>query len=231
VRIVILAAGVGSRLGSPLPKPLTRLADGRTILERQVDGIASAFDVNRVMIVVGFKKDLIMEDCPGVAFVYNQDFGETNTSKSLLRALELTLDEAVLWMNGDVVFEPELMVSLRRLIDAEQSFVCVNTESVGAEEVKYRADAGGRIVVLSKEVEGAAGEAVGINFVAAADKDRLVKRLRECEPSDYFERGMERAIECDGVEFVALDVGSATCIEIDFPEDLARANVAIRKAD
>jgi L-glutamine-phosphate cytidylyltransferase len=230
VRIVILAAGVGSRLGSPLPKPLTRLADGRTILERQIAGIASSFDVNRVMIVVGFKKDLIMEECPEVGFVYNQDFGETNTSKSLLRALELTLDEAVLWMNGDVVFEPELMASLHEMIAAEQSFVCVNTERVGAEEVKYRADAAGRIVALSKEVEEAVGEAVGINFVAAADKNRLIARLRECEPTDYFERGMERVIECDGVEFVALDVGSSTCIEIDFPEDLARANQAIRGA-
>src|SRR4051812_20598769 len=36
MQIVILAAGMGTRLGRPLPKPLTVLDNGQTIIGRQV---------------------------------------------------------------------------------------------------------------------------------------------------------------------------------------------------
>ena len=55
VQAVILAAGMGTRLGRPWPKPLTPLSDGRTIMKQQMDNLAIAFDDTfRVMIVVGF---------------------------------------------------------------------------------------------------------------------------------------------------------------------------------
>ena len=41
LQIVILAAGMGSRLGRALPKPLTELSDGRSIMRQQHDNIRS----------------------------------------------------------------------------------------------------------------------------------------------------------------------------------------------
>ena len=46
-QIVILAAGMGSRLGRSLPKPLTELNDGRTIMQQQFDNIHHAFGNER----------------------------------------------------------------------------------------------------------------------------------------------------------------------------------------
>ncbi len=64
-QIVILAAGMGSRLGRSLPKPLTELSDGRTIMQQQFDNIHQAFgnDVT-VTIVVGYKLEHIIEAFP-----------------------------------------------------------------------------------------------------------------------------------------------------------------------
>ena len=60
--IVILAAGMGSRLGRSLPKPLTELSDGRTIMQQQFDNIHAAFGPSaRVTIVVGYKLEHIVE--------------------------------------------------------------------------------------------------------------------------------------------------------------------------
>jgi choline kinase len=228
VRIVILAAGVGSRLGNPYPKPLTQLCDGRSIMQRQLDELGRRFDLAKVSIVVGFKKEMVMEACPDASFVYNPYFGETNTSKSLLRALLFTGDDPVLWINGDVVFDDEFVDVLAGPIRTGRSFVAVNTAEVGEEEVKYDLDPSGCIRALSKHVVEPAGEAVGVNFVSAVDKPALVARLRECDPDDYFERGVELAIEKDGRRFVAVDVSRTFCIEIDSPDDLARANEVIR---
>jgi choline kinase len=41
--IVLLAAGAGSRLGCPHPKPVTLLADGETILSRALRQLTSRF--------------------------------------------------------------------------------------------------------------------------------------------------------------------------------------------
>lgn len=231
MRIVILAAGVGSRLGNPYPKSLTMLDDGRSILQRQLDHLAEQFDPTLVSIVVGFKKDMIMEAFPNVTFVYNQDFGETNTCKSLLKGLRLSGAGGTLWMNADVVFDTELLRPLLPLIARDQSFVAVNTAAVGDEEVKYRLDPSGYISELSKTVVDGAGEAVGINYVSAQDKPYLIARLEDCAPDDYFERGIEIAIEKDGRRFTAIDVSASLCIEVDFLDDLERANQAVGLAD
>jgi choline kinase len=41
-----------------------------------------------INLVVGFKKDLIMESFPNLTYVYNQYFDQTNTAKSLLKAIK-----------------------------------------------------------------------------------------------------------------------------------------------
>jgi choline kinase len=150
-QVVILAAGMGTRLARPLPKPLTELRDGRSIMKQQMDNLAIAFDDTfRVMIVVGFKLEAIIERFPEATFVYNEFYDQTNTSKSLLKALRASGDGGVLWLNGDVVFDPQVLVRVTPYLDANQSFVVVNTAKVSDEEVKYTLDSAGFIDQLSK---------------------------------------------------------------------------------
>jgi choline kinase len=77
-------------------------------------------------------------------------------------------------------------------------------------------------------VTDALGEAVGINLISADDKPRLVARLEECDDQDYFERGLELAIERDGVKVSPVDISDLFAVEVDFAEDLARAIEARR---
>jgi len=223
--VVILAAGLGTRLARPHPKALTQLAGGKTILRHQLDHAMDAFGPDvRVSVVVGFKMDVIMEVASNdVSFVYNELFDQTNTSKSLLRALRLAPPGGVLWLNGDVVFADGLLESLRPAIEADVTFVAVNQAVVGAEEVKYTLRADGFIAELSKTVDGGLGEAVGINYVASADRATLIKHLAACADGDYFERGIETAIMREGLRVKAIDISAFGCVEVDFAADLERA--------
>jgi choline kinase len=224
-QVIILAAGMGTRLARPLPKPLTELRDGRSIMKQQMDNLAQAFGDNfRAMIVVGFKLEAIIERFPEATFVYNELYDQTNTSKSLLKALRASNDGGALWLNGDVVFDPEVLNRVLPLIEADQSFVVVNTAKVSDEEVKYTLSADGYIAQLSKQVKNGLGEAVGINFVSSGDKQALIKRLAGVDDQDYFERGIEVGIESDGLRFQAVDISDLYAVEVDFAEDLERAN-------
>lgn len=223
MKIIILAAGIGSRLGNPFPKPLTPLKNGKTIMQMQIENLSTYFDIDNITVVVGFKKDLIMERFPELTYVYNPYFDTTNTSKSLLQALKKHKDTSVLWLNGDVVFDENLLKILHPHIKNDQSFVAVNTSKVGEEEVKYTLNHG-VINKLSKTVENGLGEAVGINFIAAKDIKDFINRLNACDANDYFERGLELCIEKDALQLKAVDISEYNCMEIDFVEDLENAN-------
>jgi choline kinase len=227
-QIVILAAGMGSRLGRSLPKPLTELADGRTIMKQQFDNIHHAFgDTARVTIVVGYKLEHIIDAFPEASFVYNEQYDQTNTSKSLLRALRASAPGGVLWMNGDIVFDPKALERAAKMVEQDKSFVAVNRDSVAEEEVKYTTDAEGYIRELSKTVKNGLGEAIGINYVSRNDKAVLVRQLGRVNDQDYFERGIELAIEQDKVRFEPVNISDLYAVEIDFAEDLARANLFV----
>ncbi|WP_374946325.1 NTP transferase domain-containing protein [Agreia sp.] len=227
-QVVILAAGMGSRLGRTLPKPLTELADGRTIMGQQFDNIHHAFGNNaKVTIVVGYKLEHIIEAFPQASFVYNEQYDQTNTSKSLMRALQASSAGGVLWMNGDVVFDPTVLDRAAAMIARDQSFVTVNTSKVSDEEVKYTTSAEGYIKELSKTVKHGLGEAVGINYISAADKATLLRQLKAVGDQDYFERGIELAIEQNRLLIEPVDISDLYAVEVDFAEDLERANLFV----
>ena len=225
IQAVILAAGMGTRLGRPFPKPLTPLSDGRTIMEQQIDNLRQVFGADvRITTVVGFKLDLILEAFPDVTYIYNEAYDQTNTNRSLLKALRLSTEGGVLWMNGDVVFDPQVLEKIGDMMEADTSFICVDTAAVGDEEVKYTVDDDGYVDELSKQVVNARGEAIGINFVSASDKPTLIDRLSECSDADYFERGIELAISHDSMRVMPVEIGEFFAVEVDFEEDLTRAN-------
>jgi len=225
IQVVILAAGMGTRLGKPWPKPLTQLSDGRSIMQQQMENVRTVFgDKARVTVVVGFKLEMIMEAHPTASFVYNEIYDQTNTSKSLLRALRASQESGVLWLNGDVVFDHKVLERVADRIAADKSFVCVNTSATADEEVKYTVDGNGNIKELSKTVKSALGEAVGINFISSHEKADVITQLDACGEQDYFERGLELAIEKHGLKMEPIDISDLFAVEVDFQDDLDRAN-------
>ena len=229
IQVVILAAGMGTRLAKPWPKPLTALSDGRSIMQQQMDNISKVFgDKARVTVVVGFKLEMIMEAHPTASFVYNEVYDQTNTSKSLLRALRASQESGVLWLNGDVVFDYKVLARVAERITAYKSFVCVNTSTTADEEVKYTVDEDGYIKELSKSVKSALGEAVGINFISSHQKADVIVELEACGDQDYFERGLELAIEKHGLRMEPVDITDLFAVEVDFQDDLDRANQGLK---
>ena len=216
MKAVILAAGAGSRLGKPQPKCLNQVG-GQTILGRQLR-ILHGLGIKEIIVVVGFKKNLIMEHYPEPLYKYNPFFFQTNTSKSLLMALE-NLDDDVIWVNGDVVLDAQV---IQDVASSEFNAAAVDQKRCGPEEVKYTADIHGNLTEISKQVTVPLGEAVGVNKIMQHDLSLFRACLRECKNEDYFEKGMELALRKD-VVFKTIDISRYRCIEVDFEQDLYQA--------
>ena len=221
MKAIILAAGIGSRLGNIDPKPLTKLSNGESILQRQINYLSEYIGINNIYIIVGYKKDVIMEAFPELLYIYNNCYDTTNTSKSLLLGLQkIDEKEDVIWLNGDVVFEKELLL---QIINCSQSCMAVNTKEVGEEEIKYNVFDDGNIKDVSKTASPALGEAVGINKVMTSDLPLFKANLEKCDDQDYFEKALEFSIQ-DGMKIVPVDINKYLCMEIDFEDDLEQIN-------
>lgn len=231
---VILAAGRGVRLGGDVPKPLTVLADGRTILQQQLDNLVEAFGesvLGRTTVVVGYRAEVIRSALPeSVNTVLNADYETTNTARSLVLGLaKVPAKSAAVWLNGDVVFDSSILQRAKGLLASKSSFAVVEQGPTGEEEVKYALDGQGFISAISKTVNPAMGEAVGINHVAASELAHFADALLRVRPQDYFEAAMELSIR-NRRPWLPLPVGDAYAVEVDFPEDLQRANRAQSRA-
>jgi L-glutamine-phosphate cytidylyltransferase len=224
MQVVILAAGLGKRLDNPssAPKALTLLANGRSILAFQLEQLSQYIRLDLVTLVVGYHFEEIIKLFPDLNYIYNEDFAAENTAGSLKRALKKVSGD-LLWLNGDVVFHPSL---IKTLLNFRKSSMIVNVGHVGEEEVKYRTDSQKRILEVSKEVKKPEGEAIGINYFSEEDLPHLKVQLERCLVTDYFEKAIEGVIK-EGVPVTALPIESSLACEIDFPEDLLKANEMI----
>lgn len=99
---VILAAGLGSRLGLDLPKCLVEV-HGKKLIEYQLNLLS---EIPNVYIVVGFKEKEVMEVAkkvrPDVIFVRNPHYKDTTNSYSTSLATEFVNAPFIL-MDGDTL--------------------------------------------------------------------------------------------------------------------------------
>lgn len=219
VHALILAAGFGSRLGHDVPKALIEVA-GKPIIQHQLDNLA-AHGITDVWVVTGFKGELVRAaaDRPGVRFVDNPMYMDTNTGKSTLVGISAVPDGGVLCLNGDVMFDDAIVPLVTD--DAETTSLAVDPRVCGDEEIKFRVREG-RLQALSKQVHGE-GEAVGISFIAGNDRALYRTALEYIEMQAYFERAIEHMLPFTKQPVRCVPIGELRAMEIDFPEDLEQA--------
>ncbi len=110
MKAVILAAGISTRMGVntyDVPKPLLKIK-GSTLIELNISKLTKYLGISEIIIVVGYKKDLIMNVIGNeyngmkITYVHNNEFRKTNSSFSMWLARGL-VQEGFIVMNGDTL--------------------------------------------------------------------------------------------------------------------------------
>ncbi len=235
MRAVMLAAGVGRRLAIEEPKVLLRFG-GRTLLERHL-AILSALGVNDAVIGIGHEA-LAIERALGalgqtdVSTIYNPDY-EQGSIVTLWRVrAALTAGGPVLLMDGDVLYDRRVLEPLAETHHADCLLVDRAFEP-GDEPVKVGV-VDGAPADFGKTIDPALdayGESVGFFRLSERTANTLVETAGRMIEEGGSERPMEDAIaavlRAASPPFGLEDVTGLPWIEIDFPEDVARAETKI----
>ena len=155
---------------------------------------------------------MIVEAFPNLSYLSNDNYENTNTSKSLWLGLNKLIRNDIIWLNGDVVFDHTV---IGRVIQCKSSCMAVNTAQVDAEEVKYQTNEMGLVIEISKEVSNPEGKSVWIHNILAKEVPVLIKHLSDCRDKEYFEKGLEMAIQ-NGLKVTPIDISDLNCIELIF---------------
>ena len=111
---IILAAGKGTRLKSSLPKVLHQIAN-KPMIHHVIDACKSA-NVNDICLVVGYKKELVIENCSNYETSYSVQEEQLGTGHAVICALENIKSsdcEQIIILAGDCpLIQPETISEL-----------------------------------------------------------------------------------------------------------------------
>jgi choline kinase len=238
---VILVAGVGSRL-RPLtddrPKAVVDLG-GETILGRAVR-LLTSYGVRKIVLATGYREDAVREAMKGVPvaveYCRNPAFDRTQNSVSLALCRASVGSDAFLKLDGDVVFQRQVLERLDES-DAELAVAVDAGRMLDAEAMKVAlssAGSGRTISAFGKEIELAksAGESIGIERISNALAPRLFTALddavRRGETNLYYEDVYSRLIAAGTLRAEAVAVRDLPWTEVDDFTDLERARELVR---
>jgi len=158
MRAIILAAGLGTRLGDltkDTPKCLVQLS-GKSLLSYQVSMLHSA-GIRDITIVIGKEGSCWTPDNISLIgelvdhVVVNESNSTTGNSYSLKLGLDSVEESDVLIIDGDLMFSFSL---LKRIVDESREVIlCKRSENKQETRKKVLVDPKGRVIKIGKDLE------------------------------------------------------------------------------
>ena len=244
MKAIILSAGQGSRLGhltDERPKCLIEFA-GRSLLDRQLDTLAAS-GVDEAVVVTGFHDELVdtaidrrrkAGQGPAVRTIFNPFFKVADNLGSLFIAREEIAGDLLVW-NGDTLVSAGLMA---RVVGNDRSGICVTIDRkdrYDEDDMKVIAGADGKLRAIGKRIsQGVNAESIGLLAFRGDGAERfrtaIDKAMRTSEGTTiWYLRVIHHLAQ--NSEVWTLDIEGAEWGEVDFPEDVERAETLVRRWD
>lgn len=111
--VIIVAAGPGRRMRSFGARSLLTLADGRTVLRRQIDQARAVWPRADIIVVAGFEAERVAKTLPrGVRMVENELYAETGPARSIVMGLRASQADRAAIIYGDLVFTHTFLANI-----------------------------------------------------------------------------------------------------------------------
>jgi choline kinase len=236
MRAVLLAAGLGSRLGTltqQIPKALVSVG-GRPLLAHAV-AFARAAGAADITVVGGFGYDQVAAEVARralpVTLVENRAFRDGNLiSLTAARAFVEDADELLL-MNVDHIYRPAIATLAAGPADDVTAFIDTD-RTLGADDMKVERDGGGRVRRIAKTLEQWDAGYVGMTKVPRAAAGRYWAAVDAALAAEgraiHVERVLARLAD-GGTPPACRDISGHGWLEVDMPDERDRADEAVRR--
>jgi len=96
MNVLILAAGMGRRVNSDIPKSLIKFNDGTCTLSRLIEGFSASYLVNKIIVVTGYNHNMFenlrnyynVHRSKNIEFIYNADWNTRSNLYTLYTGLK-----------------------------------------------------------------------------------------------------------------------------------------------
>lgn len=239
-RVIVLAAGKGTRMNRDVPKVLVPF-EGKPLIQRLLDAVAESCVDPRPVIVTGFRADLVEQALgPGYDYVRQEEQLGTGHAVACAEPLLAGAADYIIVLYGDHPFvRPETIAALQALHERTECVLSLATATVDdfvgwrspfADFSRIIRDASGRIVadVQVKDATPAQLDIREVNtavfcFTAAWLWPHLKKIDNRNAAGEYYLTDLVR-IAIDEDECIAsLPIDPAEAIGINAPEHLNAA--------
>ncbi len=235
MQAVLLAAGLGSRLGAlteRLPKALIPVG-GEPLLGHAVR-FARAAGAAEIVVVAGYGYPLVSDEVARLALpvrlVENTAFRDGNLVSLLASRPHLATDADLLVMNIDHIYRPAIATLAAAPVDDVTAFIDTD-RTLGADDMKVQRDAAGRVHRIAKTLPDWDAGYVGMTKVPATAWARYWAAAEATLAAEgravHVERVLGRLVEA-GQPPRCRDISGHGWLEVDLPEERAQAEAALR---
>ena len=214
MRAIILAAGIGKRMSEVsegMPKCLIPFK-GKTILERQLELFKQA-NIKDIVIVTGFKKELIQKASPKAKHIFNKDFETSNNITSVLKAEKEILNNDCIITYADILFDKDTLIECKK---SRNSCLVVSKQG-DSEQVRAFNK---RVVEIGNHLDKLGNSRfIGLAKIRAKDTGLFLHTIKLLLPEykdRYYTKAIRKMIMYD-VIFSAIKSGKWA--ELDTPEN------------
>lgn len=230
---IILCAGVGSRLASLTknkPKCLVEIAR-KPLLSYQLDSLREA-GISNIILITGYLSEQVEEFAgDSCKIIYNKDYKTTNSIYSLWLAKKFAGQDDILLINGDIIFDRNLVNQIINSGKKTSALVDKNQILIDGEmNVKIK---NGKITEFSKKILAKEAHALSLQITKFSAKDSLmlfekINEVVEKKELDKFPAYAYDVIIKKSSLYPVYRKGGVW-FEIDMPADLERAERELLK--
>lgn len=238
MQVVLLAAGLGSRLGGltrALPKALIPVG-GQPLLAHALR-FASLLEPSRTVVVGGFEHAQVAAELARqppavpVTLAHNARFRDGNLLSLQAARPHLRDDDDLLLLNVDHVFRPGIAALVRAPVAEVTAFVDTD-RTLGADDMKVQRDGAGHVRAIAKTLKAWDAGYVGMTRVPGAALARYFAEadaaLADEGASIHVERVLAR-LAAGPHPPACRDVSGHGWLEVDTPDERAHADAVLAR--